>query len=298
VALLGHQRGCSAPSVGETSGSVRRLDPDRASSVSSPRGGRPTGPERYGACVPPNRIVARANVLAATKASETTAGRAAPPATRFSPYRAHLLTGLGQPDRVQGIVATPQSGIAMQQPKRRRSDRALRARMQSQGRPPVARREDRQRFWAAIAKGLTTEEAGLITGISPAVAARWFRLSGGMPSVSQVPLSGRYLSFVEREEVALLRASGCGVRAIARRLHRFSCSCVGLGKSYGPLTVDAGFVAGRFRRLLPAVSNSMRAAVVWELLRSGRTHGGCCAPAHGRERRLRWTGSTSARASA
>jgi hypothetical protein len=84
----------------------------------------------------------------------------------------------------------------------------------------MARREDRQRFWAAIAKGLTTEDAGLITGISPAVAARWFRHSGGMPSVSQAPLSGRYLSFVEREEVALLRASGCGVRAIARHLHR------------------------------------------------------------------------------
>jgi IS30 family transposase len=41
-----------------------------------------------------------------------------------------------------------------------------------------------------------------------------------MPSVSQAPLSGRYLAFFEREEIALLRASGCGVRAIARRLHR------------------------------------------------------------------------------
>jgi IS30 family transposase len=41
-----------------------------------------------------------------------------------------------------------------------------------------------------------------------------------MPSVSQAPLSGRYLSFVEREEIALLRASGSGIRAIARRLHR------------------------------------------------------------------------------
>src|SRR3977135_3656960 len=108
-----------------------------------------------------------------------------------------------EPDQVQGVVATPQSGIVVQQGKRRRSDRALRARMQSPGRPPVARREDRQRFWAAIAKGLTTEDAGLITGISPAVAARWFRHSGGMPSVSQAPLSGRYLSFVEREEIAL-----------------------------------------------------------------------------------------------
>ena len=108
----------------------------------------------------------------------------------------------------------------MAQPKRRRSDRALRARMRSPGRPPVARREDRQCFWSAIAKGLTTEDAGAAAGISPAVAARWFRQSGGMPSVSQDPLSGRYLSFVEREEIALLRASGCGVRMIARRLHR------------------------------------------------------------------------------
>ena len=48
----------------------------------------------------------------------------------------------------------------MPRPKRRRSDRALRARTHSPGRPPVASREDRQRFWAAIAKGLTTEDAG------------------------------------------------------------------------------------------------------------------------------------------
>jgi transposase, IS30 family len=83
--------------------------------------------------------------------------------------------------------------------------------MQSPGRPLVARREDRQRFWAAIARGLTTEDAGVAAGISPAVAARWFRHSGGMPSVSQAPLSGRYLSFVEREEVGLWRARGHGV---------------------------------------------------------------------------------------
>jgi len=34
------------------------------------------------------------------------------------------------------------------------------------------------------------------------------------------PLSGRYLSFGEREEIALLRAQGMGVREIARRLGR------------------------------------------------------------------------------
>ena len=41
-----------------------------------------------------------------------------------------------------------------------------------------------------------------------------------MPSVSRAPLSGRYLSFAEREEIALLRAGGCGVREVARRLGR------------------------------------------------------------------------------
>ena len=71
----------------------------------------------------------------------------------------------------------------------------------------MARREDRQRFWTAIAKGLITEDAGTTAGISPAVAARWFRQSGGMPSVSQAPLSGRYLSFLEREEIDALFAA-------------------------------------------------------------------------------------------
>ena len=37
---------------------------------------------------------------------------------------------------------------------------------------------------------------------------------------ARLPLSGRYLSFAEREEIALLRAAGCGVREIARQLGR------------------------------------------------------------------------------
>jgi IS30 family transposase len=41
-----------------------------------------------------------------------------------------------------------------------------------------------------------------------------------MRTVSRSPLSGRYLSFVEREEIAILRAQGEGVREIARRLRR------------------------------------------------------------------------------
>ena len=63
-------------------------------------------------------------------------------------------------------------------------------------------------------------EVGGGTGVSPAVGARWFRQCGGMPPFSLRPLSGRYLSFVEREEIAVLHAGGCGVREIARQLGR------------------------------------------------------------------------------
>ena len=41
-----------------------------------------------------------------------------------------------------------------------------------------------------------------------------------MPSISLGPPSGRYLSFAEREEIAVLRAQKHGVREIARRLGR------------------------------------------------------------------------------
>jgi IS30 family transposase len=84
----------------------------------------------------------------------------------------------------------------------------------------VGRREHRQRFWAAIAEGLSSDRAGVVAGVSPAVGVRWFREGGGVPSVSRAPLSGRYLSFAEREEVAILKAGGCGVREIARRVGR------------------------------------------------------------------------------
>jgi IS30 family transposase len=39
-------------------------------------------------------------------------------------------------------------------------------------------------------------------------------------SPASKPLSGRYLSFAEREEIALWRAQGLGVREVARRLGR------------------------------------------------------------------------------
>src|ERR671931_1638563 len=101
---------------------------------------------------------------------------------------------------------------------RQQAIRAMRGQIWSPGRPSVARREDRQRFWRAIAAGRSSEEAAAAAGVSQAVGSRWFRDGGGMPPISLAPLSGRYLSFAEREEIAILRAQRAGVREIARRL--------------------------------------------------------------------------------
>jgi IS30 family transposase len=107
---------------------------------------------------------------------------------------------------------------------RRRSDRALRAKLGSPGRPGVARREERRRFWVLIAAGQSSEDAAVGVGVSQPVGGRWFREAGGMPpstlAASSKPLSGRYLSFAEREELAILHAQSAGVREIARQMGR------------------------------------------------------------------------------
>lgn len=104
--------------------------------------------------------------------------------------------------------------------KRQEAIQAMRGRMWSPGRPSTAQREDRVRFWEAIVRGVSSEDAAGEAGVSPAVGSRWFRQAGGMPPVSLRPVSGRYLSFGEREEIAILRAQGVGVREIGRRLDR------------------------------------------------------------------------------
>ncbi len=107
---------------------------------------------------------------------------------------------------------------------KRRPERSGRVKLSSPGRPPVARREQIQHFWTLIADGLPSEEAAIQAGMSPPVGVRWFRSSGGIPpshfARSAPARSGRYLSFADREEIALLRAKGAGVCDIARHLSR------------------------------------------------------------------------------
>src|SRR5580700_3479563 len=115
------------------------------------------------------------------------------------------------------------TGVAMNI-RKRRSDRSARVRLFSPGRPPVAGREERRRFWAAIAAGTASEDAAVGVGVPQAVGTRWFRKAGGMPpsmfGLSAKPLCGRYLSSAEREEIALLRVQGYSMQEVARRLGR------------------------------------------------------------------------------
>lgn len=113
-------------------------------------------------------------------------------------------------------------------PQKRRSQQSGRAPLPSPGRPPAAKRSELQRFWLGIAEGMPSEDAALAAGLSQPVGTRLFREAGGMPPamfrLSAKPVSGRYLSFSEREEIALFRVQGFSGREIGRRLGRPACT--------------------------------------------------------------------------
>ena len=94
---------------------------------------------------------------------------------------------------------------------RQREVQLYRGQVPSPGRPTVAWREDRVRFWGAVACGLKTEEAARAAGVSAPGAFRWFRQAGGVNPCLSPTVSGRYLSFFERHEH--LRQPSASLRA-------------------------------------------------------------------------------------
>ena len=87
------------------------------------------------------------------------------------------------------------------------------------GRPPV-RREIRRRFWRQISLGASSAVAAAAAGVSEETGGRWFVEAGGMAPIKLTEPSGRYLSFIEREEIAILLGQKLSVREIARRIGR------------------------------------------------------------------------------
>lgn len=104
---------------------------------------------------------------------------------------------------------------------RRASERCTREKLHSPGRPSAWLREHQRRFWESIARGRSSEEAAADAGISTPLGPRWLRSSGGMPPTHLAPSasapSGRFLTFREREEIAIELAKGSAIRAIARK---------------------------------------------------------------------------------
>jgi len=102
----------------------------------------------------------------------------------------------------------------------RRATWAMRGKLSSPGHAPGWQRDQLERFWHQIARGATTAKAAVATGVPVSVGTRWSREAGGTCPVSLAPASGRYFSLAEREEIAIERARGPGVREIARHLGR------------------------------------------------------------------------------
>ena len=126
---------------------------------------------------------------------------------------------------------------------------------------------------------------------------------------SAKPLSGRYLSFAEREEVALCRAQGQGVRQTARRLGRAASTVSrelrrnaatrGGGLEYRATTAQwhAERAVRRPKRAKLAVNAALRTYVRDRLAGAVSAPGGAAVPGpavvwkgrrHGRRQNRRW----------
>jgi transposase, IS30 family len=77
-----------------------------------------------------------------------------------------------------------------------------------------------QRFWAALQRGEFITDAAAEVGTYRKKGARWVAAAGGVRPRRGRDLKGRCLTFAEREEIALARAGGESMRAIAARLGR------------------------------------------------------------------------------
>jgi transposase, IS30 family len=77
-----------------------------------------------------------------------------------------------------------------------------------------------QPFWAALQRGQFINDAAAEAGTYRKKGTRWVAACGGVRPRRGRDLEGRYLSFAEREEIALARARGESMRCIARRLGR------------------------------------------------------------------------------
>ena len=82
-----------------------------------------------------------------------------------------------------------------------------------------APRPVRAEFWERVRSGSSPRDAGAAMGMRKG-AERWFALAGGVKSNGPGPVSGRYLSLADREEIMVGLARGESYRVIGARIGR------------------------------------------------------------------------------
>ncbi|MFF2489071.1 IS30 family transposase [Microbacterium sp. NPDC058062] len=75
-------------------------------------------------------------------------------------------------------------------------------------------------FWRGVAAGLSTADAAVSAGASRQGGENWFRDAGGMAPLSLSEPSDRFLTLLEREQIAVGVARGHSIREIARQIGR------------------------------------------------------------------------------
>jgi IS30 family transposase len=85
---------------------------------------------------------------------------------------------------------------------------------------PLSPRSLRVAFFDGVRSGLLVEQAAAVVGVRSATARQWNADVGGVMGNAPQAGSGRYLSFAEREEIALGLAAGLSPAQIAAALGR------------------------------------------------------------------------------
>ena len=114
-----------------------------------------------------------------------------------------------------------------------------------------APRPVRAEFWEGVRSGLSPRDAGVALG-RPKGAERWFRLAGGVKGNGPGPVTGRYLSLAEREEIMAGLARGDSYRVIGARIGRPASTISREVRRNGP--------PGRYRALRAQALAEERAA--------------------------------------
>ena len=105
-----------------------------------------------------------------------------------------------------------------------------------------------QVFWAGMAAGEFITDAAAAAGTYRKQGARWLAAAGGVRPRRGRNLKGRCLTLAQREEIALGRARGESIRAIAGRHRAVAVDGVAGAapqrRRAGPLPGDVGARAG------------------------------------------------------